>query len=41
MPPVYSLVVPIYNEEAVLPILLRRLDALMRSEEHTSELQSP
>jgi polyisoprenyl-phosphate glycosyltransferase len=29
MPPVYSLVIPIYNEEAVLPILLRRLDALM------------
>ena len=29
MPPVYSLVVPIFNEEAVLPILLRRLDALM------------
>jgi dolichol-phosphate mannosyltransferase len=25
----YSIVVPIYNEEAVLPILLRRLDALM------------
>jgi glycosyltransferase involved in cell wall biosynthesis len=29
MNPVYSLVVPIYNEEAVLPILLRRLDALL------------
>jgi dolichol-phosphate mannosyltransferase len=29
MPPVYSLVVPIYNEEAVLPLLLRRLDALL------------
>ena len=29
MSPVYSLVVPIYNEEAVLPMLLRRLDALM------------
>jgi polyisoprenyl-phosphate glycosyltransferase len=29
MPPVYSLVIPIYNEEAVLPLLLRRLDALM------------
>jgi glycosyltransferase involved in cell wall biosynthesis len=25
----YSIVVPIYNEEAVLPLLLRRLDALM------------
>jgi dolichol-phosphate mannosyltransferase len=29
MSPVYSLVVPIYNEEAVLPLLLRRLDALL------------
>ncbi len=29
MTPVYSLVVPIYDEEAVLPILLRRLDALL------------
>src|SRR5450432_4132109 len=26
---VYSLVVPIYNEEAALPILLRRLDGLL------------
>ncbi|MGO9769113.1 MAG: glycosyltransferase family 2 protein [Roseiarcus sp.] len=31
MTPVYSLVVPIFNEEAVLPILLRRLDALLDS----------
>ena len=29
MPPTYSLVVPIFNEEAVIPILLRRLDALI------------
>jgi dolichol-phosphate mannosyltransferase len=29
MSPVYSLVVPIYNEQAVLPLLLRRLDALI------------
>jgi polyisoprenyl-phosphate glycosyltransferase len=29
MNPVYSLVVPIYNEEAALPILLRRLDGLL------------
>jgi len=29
--PTYSLVVPIYNEEAVIPILLRRLDALLDS----------
>lgn len=27
--PVYSLVIPIFNEEAVLPILLHRLDALL------------
>jgi dolichol-phosphate mannosyltransferase len=27
--PTYSLVVPIFNEEAVIPILLRRLDALL------------
>ena len=31
IPPTYSLVVPIYNEEAVIPILLRRLDALLES----------
>ena len=31
IPPTYSLVVPIYNEEAVIPILLRRLDALLDS----------
>ena len=29
MTPVYSLVVPIFNEQAVLPLLLRRLDALL------------
>ncbi|WP_375461176.1 glycosyltransferase family 2 protein [uncultured Enterovirga sp.] len=27
--PLYSLVIPIFNEEAVLPVLLRRLDALL------------
>lgn len=27
--PVYSLVIPIYNEEAVLPVLLHRLDLLL------------
>ena len=31
IPPTYSLVVPIYNEEAVIPILLRRLDCLLES----------
>jgi polyisoprenyl-phosphate glycosyltransferase len=25
----YSVVIPVFNEEAVLPILLRRLDTLM------------
>jgi dolichol-phosphate mannosyltransferase len=29
MTPVYSLVVPIFNEEAVLPLLMRRLDLLL------------
>ncbi len=29
MAPVYSLVVPLFNEEAVIPVLLRRLDALL------------
>jgi glycosyltransferase involved in cell wall biosynthesis len=27
--PIYSLVIPIYNEEAVLPVLLHRLDGLL------------
>ncbi len=31
MTPTYSLVVPTYNEEAVIPILLHRLDALLES----------
>jgi len=38
MPPVYSLVVPIYNEEAVLPILLHRLDALLTRLEGDAEV---
>src|SRR5271154_1073360 len=29
MPPVYSLILPIFNEEAVIPVLLRRLDMLL------------
>ena len=28
-PPTYSLVLPIFNEEVVLPLLLPRLDALL------------
>jgi len=31
MAPTYSLVVPIFNEEAVIPLLLRRLDALLEA----------
>ncbi len=31
MPPTYSLVVPIFNEEAVIPVLLKRLDALLEA----------
>ena len=31
MPPTYSLVVPIFNEEAVIPVLLKRLDGLLDS----------
>jgi dolichol-phosphate mannosyltransferase len=30
-PPTYSLVVPIFNEEAVIPILLKRVDALLEA----------
>ncbi len=29
MTPVYSIVIPVYNEEAAIPILLRRLDGLL------------
>ena len=38
MPPTYSLVVPIFNEEAVIPVLLRRLDALLDSLDAPSEV---
>jgi hypothetical protein len=31
MPPSYSLVAPIFNEEAVIPVLFKRLDALLDS----------
>ena len=36
--PVYSLVVPIYNEEAVLPILLHRLDSLLEKLDGPAEV---
>ena len=29
--PVYSLVIPVFNEEAALPILLNRIDRLLSS----------
>jgi glycosyltransferase involved in cell wall biosynthesis len=38
MPPTYSLVVPIFNEESVIPILLRRLDALLESLDELAEV---
>ena len=28
-PIIYSIVIPVFNEEAVLPVLLRRLDLLL------------
>jgi polyisoprenyl-phosphate glycosyltransferase len=31
MPPTYSLLVPIFNEEAVIAVLLKRLDALLEA----------
>ena len=34
----YSIVVPVYNEQAVLPVLLRRLDMLMRDLDGVSEV---
>lgn len=36
--PVYSLVIPLYNEEAVLPILLHRLDRLMADLDGPAEI---
>ena len=38
MPPTYSLVVPIYNEEAVIPVLLKRLDALIEAFDAEAEV---
>jgi dolichol-phosphate mannosyltransferase len=38
MAPVYSLVVPIFNEEAVIPVLLRRLDALLDQIDASAEV---
>jgi dolichol-phosphate mannosyltransferase len=38
MPPTYSLVVPIFNEEAVIPVLLKRLDALIEAFDAEAEV---
>lgn len=38
MQPQISIVVPLYNEEAVLPLLISRLNALMLAEPHTIEV---
>ena len=38
MPPTYSLVVPIFNEEAVIPVLLNRLDALIEALDAEAEV---
>ncbi len=38
LPPVYSFVIPLFNEEAVLPILLHRLDRLMAALDGSAEI---
>jgi glycosyltransferase involved in cell wall biosynthesis len=38
MPPAYSLVVPIFNEEAVIPVLLKRLDVLLEALDAPAEI---
>src|ERR1700733_1056362 len=38
MPPTYSLVVPIFNEEAVIPVLLNRLDVLLEALDAPAEI---
>jgi dolichol-phosphate mannosyltransferase len=38
MVPVYSLVLPIFNEEAVIPVLLRRLDELLGNLDAPAEI---
>jgi glycosyltransferase involved in cell wall biosynthesis len=38
MPLTYSLVAPIFNEEAVIPVLLKRLDALLEAFEAPAEV---
>ena len=38
MPPTYSLVVPIFNEEACHPVFFRRLDALLEAFDSEAEV---
>ncbi len=38
MAPVYSLVLPVFNEEAVIPVLLRRLDELLGNLDAPAEI---
>jgi polyisoprenyl-phosphate glycosyltransferase len=38
MPPTYSLVVSIFNEEAVIPVLLKRLDTLLEALDAPAEI---
>ena len=38
MPPTYSLVVPIFNEEAVIAVLLKRLDVLLEALDARAEV---
>ena len=38
MPPTYCLVVPMFNEEAVIPVLLKRLDALLEALDTPAEV---
>ena len=36
--PTYSLVIPLFNEEAVLPVLLHRLDRLLEALDGPAEV---
>jgi hypothetical protein len=40
MPPTYSLVAPIFNEEAVISVLLKRVDVLLEALDAPAELWS-
>jgi polyisoprenyl-phosphate glycosyltransferase len=38
MPPTYPLVAPVFNEEAVIPVLLNRLDVLLEALDAPAEI---